>query len=331
MKTIVYSTHSYDKASLIKAIGAQHELSFTEQKLGPQTALLSKGFQAVSLFTSDCANAEVLLDLKKYGVQYVALRSVGYDHVDLKKASELRIQVANVPEYSPYSIAEHAVALLLAVNRKLVQSRQLMALQDFRLDLLMGFDIHGKTVGIIGTGKIGLAFAKIMNGFGASVIAYDPLKNAEAEAIGVQYVSMNELLRQSDVVSIHCPLNDNTRRLISKEQFSKMKKECILINTSRGPVVDTVELIDAIENKKIAGACLDVYENEKGLFFEDHRRSVLRDPLFARLRSFPNVLVTGHQAFLTKDALDGIATTTLQNLDCWAAGKRSPNSLTNQK
>lgn len=328
MKTLVYSSHSYDKASLKNIIGERHELVFTEQKLGPQTGLLSKGFQAVSLFTSDSANCDVLTELKKYGIKYIALRSVGHDHVDLRKAAELKIVVANVPEYSPYSIAEHAVALLLAVNRKLIQSRLLMALQDFRLDLLMGFDIHGKTVGVIGTGKIGIAFARIMKGFGATVIACDPLKNAEAEAIGIEYVDIDRLLTSSDVISIHCPLNENTRGLISKDQFARMKKECILINTSRGGVVDTVELINAIESNKIAGACLDVYEKEKGLFFEDHTRSVLRDALFPRLLSFPNVIVTGHQAFLTREALNGIATTTLKNLDSWAAGKSSPNTLT---
>jgi len=328
MKTLIYSTHSYDKASLVNIIADRHQLTFTEKKLGPYTALLSKGYDAVSLFTSDDASADVLAELKKYDVKYIALRSVGYDHVDLKKASELGIQVANVPEYSPYSIAEHAVAMLLSVNRKLVQSRHLMALQDFRLDMLMGFDIHGKTIGIIGTGKIGLAFASIMKGFGASVLAYDPVVNPQAVDLGVKYVSVDELLSTADIISLHCPLNEKTRHLISKDQLSKMKKGCILINTSRGAVIDTSELIKAIDANKIGAACLDVYENERGLFFEDHTRETIHDPMFARLLAFPNVLITGHQAFLTKDALNGIATTTAQNLDCWQSGKISPNTLT---
>jgi D-lactate dehydrogenase len=328
MKTLVYSTHSYDKASFVNVIADRHELTFTQKKLGPHTALLSKGYDAVSLFTSDNASTDVIVELKKHSVKYIALRSVGYDHVDLQKASELGIQVANVPEYSPYSIAEHAVAMLLAVNRKLVQSRHLMALQDFRLDMLTGSDIHGKTIGIIGAGKIGVAFASIMKGFGASVLAYDPVINSQAVAIGAKYVSIDELLATSDVVSLHCSLNAKTRHLISKDQFQKMKKDCVLINTSRGAVIDTQELIKAIETNKLGAACLDVYEYEKELFFEDHTRDTINDPMFARLQAFPNVLITGHQAFLTKDALNGIATTTGQNLDCWESGKVSPNTLT---
>lgn len=328
MKTLVYSSHSYDKASLVNIVAGKHDLTFTEKKLGPQTALLSKGFEAISLFTSDDASASVLSELKKYDVKYIALRSVGYDHVDLKKAVELGIQVANVPEYSPYSIAEHAVAMLQTVNRKIIQGQLLMSLQDYRLDMLMGFDIHGKTAGIVGTGKTGLAFARIMTGFGAKVIAFDPVHNPDAAAAGVEYVTLNDLLTMSDIISLHCPLNDGTRHMISKDQLAKMKKGSFLINTARGAVIDTAELIKALENKQIGAACLDVYEFEKGLFFEDHTRDTLQDPMFARLASFPNVLITGHQAFLTKDALNGIATTTSQNLNSWEAGKISPNTLT---
>jgi D-lactate dehydrogenase len=328
MKTLVYSTHSYDKASLVRIVGSQHELKFTDKRLGPQTALLSKGFEAVSLFTSDDASAVVLTDLAKYGIKFIALRSVGYDHVDLKTASRLGMQVVNVPEYSPYSIAEHAVAMLLVANRKIIQGQLLMALQDFRLDRLIGFDIHGKTIGVVGTGKIGLAFAKIMTGFGAKVLASDPVVNTDGVSIGIQYVTLEELLVKSDVVSLHCPLNDGTRHLISRAQFALMKKDSILINTSRGGMVDTEELIKAIESNRIAAACLDVYEKEKGLFFEDRSGDILQDPIFARLSSFQNVLITGHQAFLTKDALNGIASVTLENLDCWQSGKVSPNTLT---
>lgn len=327
MKVIAYSTKVYDKPYLEKAAGEKHEILFTEKRLTLETASLVNGYDAVSLFTSDDASNTVLKKLGEAGVKYIALRSAGHDHVDLKSASQVGILVSNVPEYSPYSIAEHAVAMLMALNRNIVQSQLLMQLQDFRLDNLTGFDIHGKIVGVVGIGKIGMAFARIMTGFGAIVLASDPVRNPEAEEVGVQYVPFAELIKKCDIFSIHCPLNDSTKNLFSKVQFNQMRTGSILINTSRGGIVNTTDLIEALDKGILGGACLDVYDKEKGLFFEDHRNSVLNDPAFARLRSFKNVLITGHQAFLTHEALSGIAGTTIHNLDLWEQGLFSPNEL----
>lgn len=327
MRVFIYSAHQYEEDALRSFSGDKHRLVFTPHKLDINTVSMAAGFEVVSLFTSDDASAPVLRQLARIGVRFIALRSVGSDHVDLQEAAALGIRVANVPEYSPYSIAEHAVAMMMAVNRKVVESRMLMALQDFRVDSLMGFDVHGKTVGIIGTGKIGMAFASIMNGFGANILAYDPIENPQAKTLGIQYVPLADLLKNSDIVSIHCPLNKDTRNLLSAVQFKLMKKGSMLINTARGGVVKTVDLIDAIEEGTLKAVCLDVYENERGLFFEDHREDVLKDPLFARLRSFKNVLITGHQAFLTNEAIAGIAKVTVSNLDYWQQLRRSPNEI----
>lgn len=328
MKVYVYSSHQYDRIPLEKACSGKHQLTFSHKKLSVDSARGAVGNLAVSLFTADDASSPVLEILHGLGVRYIALRSAGYDHVDLKKTGSLQIKVANVPAYSPYSIAEHATAMLLALNRQLIQSQHLIALQDFRLDTLTGFDIHGKTIGIIGTGKIGMAFARIMSGFGAVVIGYDPVQDPDAAAIKLKYVDMDELILRSDIISLHCPLNEKTKYLIGKSQFEKMKRGCILINTSRGGLVKTEAMLEALENSSLGGACLDVYEKEKGLFFEDHRTSILKDQLFARLRGFRNVLITGHQAFLTNEALRGIAETTNLNLDCWSNNTASPNELT---
>lgn len=331
MKTFVYSSHAYDRPFLEEAARQRHVLIFTEEKLTIDTAHYASGFDAIAVFTADDCSAPVLDKLYAQGVRYIALRSAGYDHIDLHRAAQLGMRVAHVPEYSPYAIAEHAVAMLMMMNRKLLDAQLLMKLQDFRLDTLTGFDIHGKTVGVIGTGKIGIAFARIMLGFGTTVLASDPVQTEEAIALGIQYVSQEELLRRSDIVSLHCPLNETTRYLLSAKQFSLMKNDSIVINTSRGAIVHTKNLIIALEDKKIGGACLDVYEREKGLFFEDHRDDIIQDEDFLKLRSMKNVLFTGHQAFLTREALTGIATTTIQNLDCWQSGYKSPHELHGDK
>jgi D-lactate dehydrogenase len=329
MKTLVYSAHGYEIPFLKKVSRGKHDLSYTEKKLTFETASLATGYDAVALFTADDASGPVLEKLSTAGIRYVALRSAGYDHVDLAAAEKLNIPVANVPAYSPYSIAEHAVALLMALNRKIYESQLLIQMQDFRLDTLVGFDIHGKKVGVIGTGTIGMAFAKIMKGFGATLIGYDPVQHADARSIGLEYVSFNEVVSTSDIISLHCPLNNSTRNLLSKTQFDKMKSSAIVINTARGGVVNTNDLLDALENGRLGGACLDVYEKEKRLFFEDHRSDQVQDQLFARLRLNKNVILTGHQAFLTTEALNGIAETTIFNLDCWETGQTSRNSLNN--
>jgi D-lactate dehydrogenase len=327
MKVLVYSARPFDQPALEAAAG-RHELLFTDKRLTIETARLAQGCHAVALFTSDDASAPVLEKLHAFGIQYVLLRSAGFDHIDLEKAAVLGMHVANVPGYSPYSVAEHAVALLMALNRKLIQGQYLLRLQDFRIDSLTGFDIHGKTVGVIGTGKIGLAFARIMLGFGTKVLASDPHVNTEATALGVQYVSLPELLENSDIVSLHCPLNTATKHLIDWEQLSRMKKTAILINTSRGGIVNTPDLIDTLDSGMLGGACLDVYEFEKGLFFEDHRKDIIHDVNYAQLRNFTNVIITSHQGFLTTDAINEIAKITIANLDCWQEGTACENELT---
>lgn len=327
MKVLVYSAHPYEIPFLETAAGKKHQLVLTHKKLLPDTAHLATDCQAVALFTGDDASAPVLEKLHALGIKQIALRSAGFDHVDLKEAKKLGISVANVPAYSPYAIAEHAVALLLALNRKLIDGQRLIRASDFRLNTLVGFDIHGKTVGIIGTGTIGMVFAKIMSGFGANLIAYDPIQNKQSSSLGIDYVSLDELFQRSDIISIHCPLNEHTRYLIAAAQLQLMKKECILINTSRGGIVNTKDLLDALDRGQLGGACLDVYEKEKALFFEDHQKDLLTDDLFARVVSNTKVIVTGHQAFLTVEALRGISDTTIANLDCWEAGRKSPNEL----
>ncbi|RAV98151.1 2-hydroxyacid dehydrogenase [Pseudochryseolinea flava] len=327
MKVLVFSSRSYDRAALIK-MPTDHALFFTERRLTKETVHLASGHDAVSLFTSDDGSGTVLDMLHGLGVRYVLLRSAGYDHVDIQKANTLGMRVAHVPEYSPNSVAEHAVAMLMAVNRKIIQGQLLMQLQDFRIDSLMGFDIHGKTVGVIGTGKIGRAFANIMTGFGAKVMAYDPAPNQEAIEKGVQYGTLQALLSECDVISIHCPLKAETKHLFSHENLKRMKAGAILINTSRGAVIDTVALIESLAAGHLGGACLDVYEFERGLFFEDHTNESCLDANFIRLRSFKNVLITAHQGFLTQDAVEQIAGTTLENLNRFSNHLACSNELT---
>lgn len=328
MKTLVYSIHGFDKPFLEKAAQGKHELVFTEQPLNEMTANLANGCDAVALFTSDNASEKVLEKLYAGGVKFIALRSVGYDHIDLAKAKRLGIKVANVPEYSPYAIAEHAVALIMTLNRKILLSQKLMNKNDFRLDELVGFDLHGKTIGIVGTGKIGTAFAKIMHGFGCKLIAYDIEENQELiHQTNISYTSLSELCKSADVISVNCPLNTKTKYLFNKSTFSQMKKGVVFINTARGGIVNTIDLIEALDIGAVAAAGLDVYENEKPIYFYDHTDSQINDVIFQKLRSYPNVLLTGHQAFLTNEALQGIADTTIDNLDGWSNNEISENDL----
>jgi D-lactate dehydrogenase len=328
MKILVYSIQGFDKPFLVKAAVGKHELRFTDQLLNDPTAHLAKGFDVVALFTSDNASAEVLVKLNENGVKFIALRSVGYDHVDLTKAKSLGIKVANVPTYSPYSIAEHAVALLMALNRKIVLGQQLMRQNDFRLDELVGFDLHDKTIGIVGTGKIGSVFAKIMHGFGCKLLAYDIDVNKELiKEIQIEYVSFENVCKQADVISISCPLNTYTKYMFNKSTFSIMKKGVVLINTARGSIVNTKDLMEALDEGTISFAGLDVYENEKPIFFNNHSNKKIEDELFEKLRSYPNVLITGHQAFLTNEALEGIAAATMNNIDQWSKEGKSINDI----
>jgi D-lactate dehydrogenase len=328
MKTLVYSTRSYDQAFLEKATNHQHELVFTNEPLNATNALMAKGFNAISLFTSDDASAPVLEILASNGIKGIALRTAGHDHVDVLKAKSLGIRVANVSAYSPNAVAEHAVALLMALNRKIVLGQQLMNQQDYRLEQLVGFDLKGKSVGVIGTGKIGSAFATIMHGFGCDLLGYDITVNTNlVTKTNIRYTSLEEICEQCDVISVHCPLNPGTKFMFNKALFSKMKKGIFFINTARGGVVNTIDLIEAINNETIAAVGLDVYENEKPIFFSNHSDNAITDELFLKLRSYPNVLITGHQSFLTNEALSGIAKTTIENLNAWEKGAASPNEL----
>lgn len=328
MKTLVYSSHGFDQPFLKAASEGVHEMEFTQQPLSIKTVSLAKGFEAVALFSSDNASEEVLKKLHESGVKYIALRSVGYDHVNLNTAKSLGIKVANVPAYSPYAIAEHSVALLMALNRKLLLSQELMKSGDYRLDHLIGFDLYGKTVGVVGTGKIGAAFTQIMNGFGCKLLGYDiEINNELVQSTNIKYTSLEELCELSDVISINCPLNEQTKYLFNKTLFSKMKKGVVFINTARGGVVNTVDLIEAIDLGIIGAAGLDVYENEKPIFFFDHTNSPINDDLFLKLKSYDNVLITGHQAFLTNEALKGITDTTIENLNSWEAKGYSVNEI----
>lgn len=319
MKVLVYSTFGFEKPFMEKAAHGNHELVFTESTLNENTVHLAKGFDALSLFTSDDACDAVLQKLYAGGVKYIALRSAGYNQVDLPRAKSLAIKVANVPSYSPYATAELAVALLLTLNRKLILGQNLMNIGDYRLDHLVGFDLHGKKIGVVGTGKIGAAFARIMHGFGCKILAFDITENKELmNEIPIVYTSLEDVCKNSDVLSVHCPLTEKTKAMFNNTTFSLMKKGMIFINTARGEIVKTEDLVAAIEDKTIAAVGLDVYDKEKPIFFADHTDSTIKDALFLKLRSFSNVMITGHQGFLTQEALEGIAQQTIANLNAWA-------------
>jgi D-lactate dehydrogenase len=328
MKTMVYSTHGFEKPFLNKAFHNSPDLIFTVYRLDMDTVKMATGCKAIIAFTTDDLSAEVLDKLYHNGIRFIALRSMGYDHINLTKAKELGIKVANVPNYSPFSVAEHALTLLLALNRKIINGQKLMARNNFSLNELVGFDLHEKTIGIIGLGKIGSAFAKIMNGFGCRLLGYDPIENKQlTKQIPLSYTPLKELCQQSDIISIHCPLNDETRYLFNEKVFSLMKKGSFLINTARGSILNTIDMLAALDNGTLAGAGLDVYENEKNIFFRNHLNNIILDPTFKKLRNYKNVIITGHQGFLTKEALSSIAQTTAENINNWEKEKINPNEL----
>ncbi len=329
MNVAVYSTHPFEKPYLVASNQDKHELLFIDNRLTDKSAVFASDCEAICLFTGDDASAPVLQQLHQQGIKYIALRSAGFNHVDLEMAKQLGLRVARVPAYSPYAIAEHAVALILALNRKLIRAHNRIMELNFSLDGLVGFDMHGKTVGIIGTGKIGQVLAHILRGFGCRVLAFDLYPNQELiDQHQVQYVSLDELYQESDIISLHVPLNDKTRYMINADTIQKMKAGVMLINTSRGGLVDTKAVIDGLKHKHIGAVGLDVYEEEEGLFFEDHSEDILQDDVIARLMTFKNVLITSHQAFLTDTALTNIADTTIENLDAFEKGEKNENELT---
>ena len=288
--------------------------SFLKPLFSEQTASLAKDADAVCVFVNDKVNAGVIQQLKKQGIEFIALRCAGFNNVDLVAAKEADLRVCRVPAYSPEAVAEHAVALMLTLNRKTHKAYNRVREQNFALNGLLGFDLHGKTIGVIGTGRIGQAFCRIMRGFGCRVLAFDVIANRDMEAIGVDYVPLIELLQQADVVSLHTPLNDQTRHLINKDTVPFMKRGVMLINTSRGALIDTAAIIGALKTGHIGALGIDVYEQEEHIFFRDLSDHIIEDDTIQRLTSFPNVLVTAHQAFFTKEALDEIAETTLFHL-----------------
>ncbi|MGL4609070.1 MAG: 2-hydroxyacid dehydrogenase [Trueperaceae bacterium] len=320
MKVAVFSTRPYDELFLNKANHGRHELGFLEVKLSPATAQLAAGHEAVCAFVNDDLSREVLDVLVKGGVRLIALRSAGFNHVDLVAAQELGLTVVRVPAYSPYAVAEHALALILALNRKLHRAYNRVREGNFSLDGLLGFDLHGKTIGIIGTGKIGAIFSTMMSGFGCRLLAYDPFPNKQLESI-VHYVTLEQLLSDSDVISLHCPLTPETHHIINRTSVAQMKQGVMLINTSRGALVDTPAVIEGLKDGKIGYLGLDVYEEEGDLFFEDLSSRVIQDDVFSRLLTFPNVLITGHQGFFTKEAVINIAETTIANITTFEKGE----------
>jgi D-lactate dehydrogenase len=332
MKTAVFSTKPYDKVFLEAANqGPNHELVFLEPRLTPETTPLALGFPAVCVFVNDRLNAAVLADLASEGTRLIALRSAGFNHVDLVAAEELGMTVMRVPAYSPYAVAEHAVGLILSLNRKIHRSYNRVREGNFALDGLLGFDLYGTTIGIIGTGRIGIVFAQIMKGFGCRLLAFDPYPNQECRDLGVEYVDLPTLYAQSDIISLHCPLTPDTYHIIDEKALAQSKPGVMLINTSRGALVDTAAVIEAMKTGQVRYLGLDVYEEEEDLFFEDLSGEVIQDDLFARLLTLPNVLVTGHQAFFTRNALQRIAATTIDNISAFEQGLPLENQVTAER
>ncbi len=328
MKTAVFSLRKFEKEHLFNANNGKHQLKPIETHLSQDSVELAKECEAACIFVSDDASAPVLKKLKQLGIKYLALRSAGFNHVDLNKAKELGIRVARVPEYSPYAVAEHTVALMLALNRKLIRAHNRIMELNFSLEGLVGFDMNGKTVGIIGTGKIGSVVAKILHGFGCKLLAFDLIENERLKKdFGVVYTTCVNLCRQSDIITLHAPLTPDTQYIINKKCIGMMKPGVMLVNTSRGALVNTKDVIDALKSGHIGFFGLDVYEEEEGLFFEDHSEDILQDDTIARLMTFKNVLITSHQAFLTHEALENIAKVTIYNLDCWQKGETSENEI----
>ncbi|OCR26362.1 2-hydroxyacid dehydrogenase [Pseudomonas syringae] len=321
MHTLIFSSQTYDRESFLAAkLPGDLKLHFQPARLTVETAALAHKHPVVCAFINDDLSAPVLERLAEGGTKLIALRSAGYNHVDLPTAQKLGISVVRVPAYSPHAVAEHAVALILALNRHLHRAYNRTREGDFSLHGLTGFDLVGKTVGIVGTGQIGATFAKIMAGFGCKLLAYDPYPNPQVQALGAEYVSLPQLLAQAQIISLHCPLTEQTRHLINEASLATLQTGAMLINTGRGALVDTPALIESLKSGQLGYLGLDVYEEEALLFFEDRSDLPLQDDVLARLLTFPNVIITAHQAFLTQEALGAIAQTTLDNIAAWANG-----------
>ncbi|AWL11840.1 D-lactate dehydrogenase [Saliniradius amylolyticus] len=314
MKVGVFSAKPYDRQFLQEVDAPDIDWHFIETRLSEQTLPLAKGMDAICAFVNDQLDTTTLSQLKKMGIMHIALRCAGFNNVDTQAAQRLGFSVSRVPAYSPEAVAEHTLALILTLNRKLHKAYNRIKEGNFSLDGLMGFNLHGKTVGIIGTGRIGAATCRIISGFGCKILCHDPSPNDEVKAMGARYVPIDELVSQADIISLHCPLTPETRHMINDARLSQMKPGVMLINTSRGAMVDTQAVIQHLKNGHIGYLGLDVYEMEGDLFFEDLSDQIIQDDVFQRLQTFPNVLITGHQGFFTREAMTHIAQTTADNL-----------------
>lgn len=328
MKLAIYSTKQYDK-KYIEQVNQRYgfDLEFYDFLLTSRTARTAAGCEGVCIFVNDDGSRPVLEELKNLGVKFIALRCAGFNNVDLVAAKELGISVVRVPAYSPEAVAEHAIGLMMSLNRRIHRAYQRTRDANFSLEGLTGFTLYGKTAGVIGTGKIGIAALRILKGFGMHLLAFDPYPSDAARDIGVEFVDLPTLYARSDVISLHCPLTEENHHLLNQDAFDKMKDGVMIINTSRGALIDSQAAIDALKRQKIGALGMDVYENERDLFFEDKSNDVIQDDVFRRLSACHNVLFTGHQAFLTAEALTSIAETTLNNLKQLADGETCPNQL----
>lgn len=328
MKVAVYSTKNYDRKYFeLVNVKYSFDLEFFDFMLNVNTAKMAEHCDVVCIFVNDDGSRKVLEKLAVLGVKMVALRCAGFNNVDLKAAKELGIQVVRVPAYSPEAVAEHTVGLMMTLNRRIHRAYQRTREANFSLEGLIGFNMYGRTVGVIGTGKIGLATIRILKGFGMNILAYDPFKNPVAEELGAKYVELDELYAKSHVITLHCPATPENYHLLNRESFAKMRDGVMIINTSRGTLIDTQAAIDALKQRKIGALGMDVYENERELFFEDKSNEVIQDDVFRRLSSCHNVLLTGHQAFLTEEALMSISDVTLNNIYHLKMNKVSENQI----
>lgn len=328
MEVAIFSSTPYERKFLDEANKTeQHTLRYLDVQLGPDTVGLAAGFGAVCIFVNDKADAPTLEALHRGGTRLLALRCTGFNNVDLQAAARLGMKVARVVTYSPNSVAEFAVALLLAVNRKVHRAYNRTRDSNFSLDGLIGFDLFGKTVAVVGTGKIGCVFAQIMIGFGCDVIGYDPYHSAEFEALGGRYAKPGEIGSKADIISLHCPLTPETHHIINADMLTRAKPGALLINTSRGALIDTEAVIEALKSGQLGGLAIDVYEQEGGLFFRDLSNEIIQDDVMQRLVSFPNVIVTGHQAYLTREALTTICETTLQSVTAFEKDRPLENEV----
>ncbi len=321
-KIAFFDAKQYDIESFNK-INKNYEIHYFEGKLNSKTVVLAKDMDAVCVFVNDSVDKEVLDKLNEYNIHLLALRCAGYNNVDIRAAYK-KVHICSVPAYSPYAVAEHAMALLLTLNRRI--HKAYLRTRDFNFNIqgLTGFDLFGKTVGVIGTGKIGMVFINICKGFGMKVLAYDPYPR---QNVDFEYVSLETLVKESDIISLHCPLTNETKHIINKDTIDMMKHNAILINTSRGALVDSVALLNGLKEKKIKGAALDVYEEEANVFFEDNSSNIINDDILALLISLPNVIITSHQGYLTQEALENIAQTTIENIDAYFNGKDLKNEI----